>query len=173
MVFDGAPAENVYGVEIEKPFIDLGYDLFLDRAKLPSANFIAADMIDPESDAKNLFGQIDIVYASQFFHLWGWDNQVEVGKAVTKLLNPARKSLIVGYQIGAIVPRETQKAPTKDGKMYLHDSASLQKLWDEIGEATGTKWTVEARLDEAEIFGSYTKLDKNVRRISFAIERMG
>ena len=142
-------------------------------AKLPSTNFIAADMYDPQSDAKNLFGQIDIVYASQFFHLWGWDNQVEVGKAVTKLLNPARKSLIVGYQIGAIVPRKTQKAPTKYGEWYLHDPTSLQKLWDAIGEATGTKWTVEARLEEAEIFGSYTKLEKHVRRVSFAVERMG
>ncbi|CAD6587884.1 MAG: hypothetical protein ASARMPRED_003269 [Alectoria sarmentosa] len=159
LVFDGALAENVYGVDIEKPFIDLGFELFLDRAKLPSTNFIAADMFDPESDAKNLSGQIDIVYASQFFHLWGWDNQVEVGKAVARLLNPARKSLIVGYQIGAIVPRETQKAPTKHGKMYSHDPASLQKLWDAIGEATGTKWTGEARLDEAKLFGRYTRLD--------------
>lgn len=114
-------------------------------------------MLDRESDAKNIIGQIDIVYASQSFHLWGWDNQVEVGKAVTQLLNPARKCLIVGYQIGAIVPRETQKAPTKDGKTYLHDSASLQKLWDEIGEATGTKWTVEVSLDEAEIFRQFTR----------------
>ena len=41
--------------------------------------------------------------------------------------------------------------------MYLHDAASLQKLWDEIGEATGTKWVVETRLGEAEIFCIYAK----------------
>ncbi|KAF6226119.1 hypothetical protein HO133_008985 [Letharia lupina] len=172
LVFDGAPAENVYGIEIEKPFVDLGYDLFLDRAKIPSANFLAADIFKSDSAAKNLFGSIDIIYASQFFHLWGWNNQVEAGKAVTKLLNPARRSLIVGYQIGAIVPKEHQHSPTKEGKMYLHDRTSLQKLWGEVGEATGTKWMVEAWLDEAEIFSSYVKLDKDVRRISFAIERM-
>lgn len=57
--------------------------------------------------------------------------------------------------------------------MYLHDAASSQKLWDEIGGATGTKWVVEAWLDEAEIFCIYAKLDKDVRRISFAIERTG
>lgn len=173
LVFDGAPAENVYGLELERPFIDLGFDLFLDRAKLPPSNFIAADMLDPDSDARALVGKIDIVYASQFFHLWGWDSQVEVGKAVVKLLNPARNSLIVGYQIGCVNPAEAQNTPTAEGKMYLHDPASLQKLWDEIGEATGTKWMVEASFDEAEIFASYTKVDRSLQRLSFAIERMG
>lgn len=172
-MFDGAPAENIYGVEIEKPFIELGYDLSLDRTKFQQTNFIAADVCEPDSDTKSLSEKFDIVYASQCFHQWGWDNQVQVGKALVKLLNPAHKSLIVGYQIGTVVAYKAQRTPTKEGKMYLHDAASLQKLWDEIREATGTKWVVEAWLDEAEIFCIYAKLDKDVRRISFAIERTG
>ena len=114
-----------------------------------------------------------MVYASQFFHLWSWDKQVEVGKAVVKLLRRARGSLIVGYQIGAVVGWETQIAPTKEGKMFLHDPASLRRLWGEIGALTGTEWTVEAWLDEAEIFSGPAARDDKLRRISFAIEQTG
>ena len=64
LVFDGAPAENIYGVEIENPFMELGYDLFLDRTKLPPTNFIAADVCEPDSDTKSLSEKFDIVYAS-------------------------------------------------------------------------------------------------------------
>ena len=169
-MFDGAPVESVHGLDLEKPFIDLGYDLFLDRAKFPSVNFTAVDLLDADSDAKNLRGEIDIVYASQIFHLWGWTSQVEVGKAVVKLLKPARRSLIVGYQLGALVAQEAPHAPTKDGKMYLHDPTSMQRLWDEIGQATGTEWVVDAWLDEPGIFEMYTKLGFGLQRISFAIE---
>jgi len=28
---------------------------------------------------------------------------------------------------------------------YLHDPASWQRLWDEVGAATGTRWRVEAQ----------------------------
>lgn len=174
LVIDGAPAENVYGLELEKPFIDLGYELFQDRAKLPAANFVVADMLDPDPDTKApLLGKIDIVYASQFFHLWGWDSQVQIGKALIKLLNPARKSLIVGYQCGTVAAYESERSPTKEGKTYLHDVASLQKLWDEIGEATGTQWRVEARLDKAEIYANFAEVNGRLRRISFAIDRVG
>ena len=168
----GAPAANVYGLEVERPFVDLGYDLFLDRGTISPAHFVVADLLDAGSEVEKLRGAIDVIYASQFFHLWGWDGQVEVGKAVVRLLNPARGSLIVGYQLGCVNAAEAKNAPTKAGKMYLHNAASLQKLWDEVGAVTGTRWAVEAGLDEAEIFGSYTKVDRSLQRLSFAIERV-
>jgi hypothetical protein len=30
--------------------------------------------------------------------------------------------------------------------MYRHNNDSFRKMWDEIGEATGTKWRVESEL---------------------------
>ena len=36
LVADGAPSENIYGLDIEGPLIDVGYDLFMDRGKIKS-----------------------------------------------------------------------------------------------------------------------------------------
>lgn len=36
---DGAPAENIYGTDVESEFMDLGYELFRDRDTLESFFF--------------------------------------------------------------------------------------------------------------------------------------
>ena len=69
-VCDGVPAENLYSVELDERFIDLGYSLFLDREKLRSS-FLVAKVLEEYSDLDRLDGKIDVVYASQFFHLFG------------------------------------------------------------------------------------------------------
>jgi len=144
MVFDGAPAENLYGSDLRMDFMELGYDLFLDKDKLTS-QFIAADVFDPESDLKQLEGKIDIIQSSSFFHLFTWDQQVELGKIVVKLLKPQPGSMIFGRQVGNKTPAEYPRRQG-EGTRYRHDAASWNKLWMQIGEETGTKWHVEAEL---------------------------
>lgn len=51
-----------------------------------------------------------------------------------------------------------QKAQTKEKRTCLHYAAALQKLWDEIGEATGMKWMTKAWLGEPEICSNYTSI---------------
>ena len=70
LVCDGVPAENLYGVELDERFIDLGYGLFLDKEKLRSL-FVVANVLEEHSDLDRLDGKVDVVYASQFFHLFG------------------------------------------------------------------------------------------------------
>lgn len=173
LVCDGVPAENLYGVELDERFVDLGYSLFLDREKLRSS-FLVADVLEEHSDLDRLDEKVDIVYASQFFHLFGWDNQVMIGKRMVRLLKPQSGSLIVGYQVGTVDARQLSPAPTPEGNMYAHNPSSLQKIWDVIGEATGTSWNVEATLDEAvEMMETYRRGWKDAKRLSFSIERTG
>ena len=47
LVVDGAPAENLHGLDLEGRFIDLGYDLFRDHETLQS-RFVVADLQNHE-----------------------------------------------------------------------------------------------------------------------------
>ncbi|MCJ1247755.1 hypothetical protein MMC30_004970 [Trapelia coarctata] len=67
-VTDGAPAEQIYGLDKEAVFIDLGSELFRDRGSLRS-KFVVADIADPSADLGELEGKMDILWVSSFLHL--------------------------------------------------------------------------------------------------------
>lgn len=172
LIFDGAPAENIYGVDLKPEFVDLGYEFFLDRSKLRS-KFLIGDIFDPSSDITQLDGEIDIVYASSFFHLFGWERQVEVGKRVVQLLRPQKGSLVVGRQLGNLTAKDHPFEIARSGSSFMHNVESFQKMWKEIGDATGTSWKVEGSLDEEEFSKEeITKWgDPKLRRLLFVVER--
>lgn len=171
LIYDGVPADNLYGVDLEQGFIDVGYDLFLDKQSLIS-KFIAGDIFDTSSEVSQLDGTVDILYAAQFFHLFGWDEAVKVGERTVKLLKPQKGVLIIGHVLGCATPSEFQNAPTKGGKMYMHDSSTFSRLWDEIGKATGTKWNTEAVMDSPMMFKAYSDAYPKVGRLLFCVERV-
>jgi SAM-dependent methyltransferase len=138
----GAPSENIYGCDLQPDFIDLGYSLFKDREKLKT-KFLVADIFDSQSALTEVKGQIDMVYAGSFFHLWGYEKQVEVSKAVVALLRQQPGSMILGRQVGATEPLE-KIGPT--GTMYQHNVESFKKMWKDIGDDLGIKFNVEAKL---------------------------
>ena len=69
LVADGAPSENIYGLDIEGPLIDIGYDLFMDRGWLKST-FIVGDVYNPSTNWSQLLDKMDIINASAFLHLF-------------------------------------------------------------------------------------------------------
>ncbi|SLM36092.1 S-adenosyl-L-methionine-dependent methyltransferase-like [Lasallia pustulata] len=174
LVFDGAPSENTWGADLCADFIDLGYDLFLDRETLKT-KFLTANIMDPQSALKQLDGQIDIVYAGSFFHLFGWDDQVKVAKRVVQLLKPRNGSLVLGRQVGNVRAGEYPRTSAK-GLMWRHDGASLARMWKEVGLATGTKWNVDATLHEVTGFGGLKSgkewHDENTRMLRFEVQRV-
>jgi hypothetical protein len=162
LIADGAPAENILGCDLEPDFIELGYKLFQDRDKLQS-KFLAANIFAPRSALTDLKGQVDMIYADSFFHLWGLEKQKEVSKRVASLLRPRQGSMILGRQIGA-------EKSSALGTMYRHNVESFKKLWKEIGEDLGISFTVEAKLEV--LTASHFMLDSNdTRWIWFAIKR--
>ncbi|KAF4634146.1 hypothetical protein G7Y89_g3962 [Cudoniella acicularis] len=143
---DGAPQANLYGSDLRPEFFTLGYKLFLDKSTLTST-FIAGDIFDPLSPLSVLDGKIDIIYAGSFLHLFGYEEQVEVCKRIVKLFKEKEGCLLVGRQAGNLVAGERIHRTNESERMYRHNVESFKKMWEEVGEATGTKWRVEGGVD--------------------------
>ena len=166
LVAGGAPANNIYGCDLEPDFIELGYKLFKDQDTLQT-KFLIADILDPTSELTSLKGQLDMVYAGSFFHLWGFEKQVEVSKAVAALLRPERGSMILGRQVGAV---DAVEKTSVTGTMYRHNVESFKAMWKRIGDDLGITFTVKAKLKELSGNHSHFHSD-DTRRIWFVVRR--
>lgn len=175
LVSDGAPSENMYGSDLQKDFTEIGYELFKDRDTLKTT-FVTADILNPDSDLKQLDGTIDIVHAASFFHLFDWDDQVRAAKRLVKVMKAKPGVMVDGRQIGnsnaGVVPGTLH--PTKP--RFRHDADSFARMWKEVGEQTGTKWEVDARLDDEDLAATYDpKFDvipDGTRWLLFAVRRV-
>lgn len=164
LIADGAPARNIIGCDLQADFIELGYKLFKDRDKLQT-EFLVADIFDPASVLIDLKGDVDMIYAGSFFHLWGMEQQKEVSKIVVSLLRPKPGSMIVGRQVGALTAGE-RTGPT--GTMFRHNEDSFKKMWEEIGDDLGITFTVNATLKK---LGNDHFMQDDTRRIWFSVRR--
>jgi hypothetical protein len=137
---DGVKGSRLIGTDIEPKFIDIGYELFQDSAKL-QATFVVGDMLDPaDRRLSSLCGKVTMIHAASFFHLFTWTQQLYAAKRLVSFLKRGtRNAVIFGKQVGTLDPsRQVATVP----RPYLHDQASFQKLWDEVGKLTATKWSV-------------------------------
>ncbi|KAK4215044.1 hypothetical protein QBC37DRAFT_439718 [Rhypophila decipiens] len=123
LVLDGAPSANTYGSDLYGGFFDVGYRLFNDSKDSLDTTFIAADIFDDKSRLE------------------------KVALQVVRLLTPKPGSLIVGRQSGGEEAGENARkgAPGSAGP-FTHNVRSWTELWEHIGKATGTRWSVEADL---------------------------
>ncbi|KAG8844236.1 hypothetical protein FRB96_003240 [Tulasnella sp. 330] len=176
LVSEGVPAENIYGSDLHREFIDLGYELFMDKEKLKST-FITSNIFDtsPSSGFEKIEGKIDIIYLGSFLHLFDWDDQVKIATRLVSILRPERGSLVLGRQVGSVAPGVIEHKTNESGKMYRHDAESFTRMWKEVENKTGTEWEVDAALDENEGVGHNGKHSNwhgpNVRRLRFAVSR--
>ncbi|KAF7905666.1 hypothetical protein BELL_0652g00020 [Botrytis elliptica] len=142
LVYDGALPENLYGCDLRAEFFELGYDLFKDKVNLKSTLF-KADIFDEDNvDMKRLEGDIDVIYAGSFLHMYGWDDQVKICKILAKAMKK-EGSVLMGRQGGGKVAKEVTFPLHEESKMFVHNAESFRKMWDEASEASGTKWKVE------------------------------
>lgn len=178
-VADGVDSTNLYGLEIEEALLSIGYDLFQDRASL-KAKFLIGDALGTPEQFSELFGEIDIVNDSAFTHLFPWDQQIRLCTLMARFTRPG--ALIVGRMTGSLAPGE-YPALSPGKTSWRHDVQSLQRLWDQVGLATGTAWKVNATLDLHGIFPVPDGKPKdpkevpvwwepNARRLLFLIERL-
>lgn len=93
----------MYASDIVPELWELGYDLFGDR-KTMKAQFLAADIFNPASNLKTLRNQMDIIVATNLFHLFSWDRQVEAACKMVSLSKPG--TWLTGYHIGSELGRE-------------------------------------------------------------------
>ncbi|KAL1610741.1 hypothetical protein SLS60_002411 [Paraconiothyrium brasiliense] len=148
MIADGVPDHLVYAVELEAGFIELGYDLFLDRDTLKS-HFISADVLEKSGPCAKLAGwdgKIDIIYNGRFLHCFGRDDGLLVAIRMTKLLNNRPGSVIVGECLGGKLDREVV-APV--GKLHLYSVESFKEMWAQAAEKTKVEFKVDVQVQPA------------------------
>lgn len=163
---DGVEGTQLFGTDVQSQFIDIGYDLFQDKEGI-GATFVVGDMLDPDDTRLDLLSQkVTIIYAGSFFHLFNWTQQLYIGKRLVGFLkHGTRNALIYGRNIGSSEP-----GPPSSGRsdVYLHDSQSFQKLWDEIGSLTNTSWNVEIEL-VGEVIDDLHHVGRQAQPVNFTI----
>jgi SAM-dependent methyltransferase len=149
LVADGAPSENLVGLDLEPRFLSLSYDLFADH-EFYKGQMAAGDIFDQSVNGPValLEGTIDIIHAASFFHLFDWDTQVKAGVQLVQLMKTAPDSLVLGRHLGSSTGEERFSPTNPSAKMYLHCPDSFKRLWVEISDRTSTKWDVNAWLKE-------------------------
>ena len=76
----------------------------------------------------------------------------------------------MGVQVGSLVA-DTKGLPIPSGGiLWRHDIQSLERVWEEVGQLTDTKWKVEARLERGKGFGEKWQLE-GTRRLGFEVWR--
>lgn len=142
LAYDGAPSDKLYGVDIVNHF-DVGYNLFRDREHF-KGHFIEADILSTtSSELTALKGQADIIVVSQVLHQWNWDNQIKATQTLSTFTKPG--SMIVGNQIGNPKAQEIN-LKSLSMAVWRHNPDSFAKMFEAVGDTTGTRWEIQAWL---------------------------
>lgn len=151
LVYDGVPAENVYGTDLHGEYFAYGYKLFRDESVIPKGHFIAADILDKSNQGlQALERKVDVLNATYMHHVFSIEEQHDVLKRFISLLNDEPGVMVTGRVTGHLQAGyhelSNAKSTTKGGqaKIWEHDVESFEKLWKEVGKETGTQWDVKA-----------------------------
>jgi ubiquinone/menaquinone biosynthesis C-methylase UbiE len=144
LIAEGVSSDKLYGTDLQPHFLDLGYELFRDRDETKNkATFVAGDMLqEDDMRLEELTGKIDVIYASAFFHLFEREDQIKAAKRIIRFLRPENpKAMIFGRNEGPKIV---------GWEKYVLDAESWRRMWDEVGEATGTRWKTEMDLESTD-----------------------
>ncbi|KAK8091538.1 hypothetical protein PG997_001899 [Apiospora hydei] len=177
LAWSGVDPTRLYGADLERPFVEAGYDLFRDReGAFGRGATLVAEGGGGDPALEVLDGKIDIVHASAFFHLFTWRDQVVAAKRVVRFLRDKGESedgeeaIVFGRQVASTSPREI--TGPRGERRFLHDAATWQRLWDEVGEATGTRWRTEVEMVDEGRGEAGALDDANKKRMNFACFRL-
>ncbi|KAI0106787.1 hypothetical protein F4814DRAFT_452000 [Daldinia grandis] len=170
LVFDGVPSERLVGLDIERPLLELGYDLFLDRETLKS-HFVIANVLEAQGKTwENLEERgFNVIHCSAVFHLFTLDGQITAAKHIARLVK--KGGMIIGRQMGSVKPGDVS-ALTEGTFCYRHDVGTFDAMWKKVGEATQTRWKVEGIMDMVNVNHNNYLEDRDSRRLLFTVTRI-
>jgi len=144
-VLDGYPMQNVICSDLRAPYWDCGFALFRDKDKF-HVPFVAGDAFDPAflsptpvektrprpslSEVKTLTelqGEVSVIHASSFFHLFDEEHQSRLAHLTGSLLLKEPGSMIFGSHAGLATP-----GIRNDRGAYGHSPQSWTELWEEV-----------------------------------------
>ncbi|RDW84207.1 class I SAM-dependent methyltransferase [Aspergillus mulundensis] len=140
LVHDGAPSENLIGVDTEPRFLDLGYQLFKDRDTL-KAHFLTGDVL-ADGFLSEWRGKVDIIFLGSFLHLFSFEQQKVIVAQLSKLLR-GKNSLVFGRHLATTGKGGSLKENACGWSLYHHSEETIRQLWDT--DETG-KWEVSSEL---------------------------
>lgn len=149
LVADGVDSSKCVGADLRLEFLDLGYELFRDKETLKS-RFIEADIFEEENALNSLYGKIDIINSSSFFHLFSLDECKRAARRCIKLFTGKKGNLLVGRQVGQ---EEAGEFARHSGELrYRHNIDSWRRMWTEVGEESGIVFKVDGHLTDHQGF---------------------
>jgi hypothetical protein len=80
-----------------------------------------------------LAGQLSVIHASYFFHLFDEEQQVLIARKLATLLSPETGSIILGCQAGSTT--KGYQTPIVHGapiKTFSHSPESWKELWEKV-----------------------------------------
>ncbi|KAH8887857.1 hypothetical protein GQ53DRAFT_796072 [Thozetella sp. PMI_491] len=170
LVVDGAPSDNMFGLEMHGGFVDIAYKFFGDKDSL-KAKFVIGDLYDDSNtDLVALRGTADILHVGMFLHLWDLEGQTRACARLVEFLSPVPGSVVVGCSAGRVEAKEWFNPIGKS--MFKHDVESFEKMWEEVGRRTSTSWKVRAQLSPGTMEQSGHWDDPLARRLVFEVERI-
>ncbi|KAB8227340.1 uncharacterized protein BDW43DRAFT_324032 [Aspergillus alliaceus] len=149
LTYQGAPSENLVGLDLRQDFINLGYELFNDRSTF-KARFLTQDFFADTPAILDLLGKVDIINAGYFLHSWDWDGQLQCSKRMIQLMSPSPGAIMTGIQFGSHATGLWSTTPSgvEAGPIFLHDNDTLKTLWDQAAQETQTSWDVQITVEE-------------------------
>ncbi|KAL4792772.1 hypothetical protein BDV19DRAFT_391899 [Aspergillus venezuelensis] len=166
LVHDGAPPQNLLGLELRQAYVDLGYELYQDKELLEST-FLIQSFFTDTPDLTALAGKITIINSGYFMHMWDREKQLAVAKRMISLLSPERGGLITGVHFGSAQAGKWEGARNK--VMFLHNVHTLRALWGECARETGTSWDFRCVVEEDE---SCWDMDSQACHLRWVAERL-
>jgi len=176
LIFDGVPAAQLKGVELQQGFIDLGFELFRDKDRLPPDTFLQGDILEDGAPWTELAGTgtggFDVVQLANLLHLLAYEEQITAFKRAIQCLKPGLGTTIFGIAAGTVGGTVEDWAGKK---VPAHNVDSFKKLVADLEKRTETKWTVEVSLDFAMYkYGNRRPWGSElVRRVVFELTRVG
>ncbi|EPS38606.1 hypothetical protein H072_7627 [Dactylellina haptotyla CBS 200.50] len=156
LVHAGVPSENLFGADLQSDFLELSYELFNDKDSLKST-FYNGDIFDLTSfqlatsgipnpvPFQKLVGDVDILSARSFLHLFGQEQEFKAACQMVEIMKDKEGSIIMGRQVGSHEPG-FHSISLGRREVFRHNPETWKGLWRRVGEATNTKWDVQAHL---------------------------
>jgi phospholipid N-methyltransferase len=131
MIIDGVIKENICGIDLEKTFIELGYELFNDREAMHD-KFFAMNIFDkktwPETFSSQLF---DVIYCGSVLHLLNYEDGIKLIQFTHDFLT--KDGIFFGRTVGSSMETPINRSDKKDALRYMHSSLSLKELLTKHG----------------------------------------
>jgi hypothetical protein len=121
--------------------------LFQDKASLNS-QFLVQSFFEDTPEITALAKAVKIMNSGYFMHMWGWDKQVEIAKRMIHLLSSEKGAIVTGVHFGSQSPGKW--AAAKNKQMFLHNSDTLNELWQQCARETATSWDFRCVIEDDE-----------------------